>query len=392
MMGPESEMSLAIAARLPGRVRAVFGPELCPVDGAYAILQHRTDSFTQPRANTVVFHVAKVCDIARFFTLRVRMPLLPAGSRWKRNAADAIFDNYEVVLGGLTVTQVSLKKNNAMCRARDSWPSFNNDPDNITDPSTEQWTITIPIDTRLVCPLVKLGWHDYSLYFNGWAKTYLDLVDGGHPAHTACWDGRISFEYQGVIITDRASRAACCNATSHTVPDPPKEYIRVNSVLHKEEDIFKRDLLGGKNTTALLLNDPKFSGCLTHVILAYTPYKPVAASCHPIKNLTVIFKGQMICNYDHVELEELNWVRCGALSPLAECKGEATHETFLYLVPFCNDTFDEYPTSWLYLAHDMSLEFRFWSDKGVPEGSLHVLTQRLNILKYATGMGGVKYA
>lgn len=389
-MWAEETLSKKLSNFLPGRVRAAFGQELCPVDGAYAIMQHRWYDFTSPVKNSVNFHVAHVCDIARFFVLKMRMPLLPVGSRWKKNAADLLFDNYEIVLGGQVISRVSLLKNNTVCRARDAWPVYNNDPDNIADQSAEQWIVTIPIDNSMGFPLIKVQWHDFHYHFNDWIERYDDLVDG--PAPTCfCLKDRLSFEYQGAIM-DMVSRSACANADSKTIPEPAKDFFHVNSVLVKEEKVVKMVLPAGTAESYFITGfvTDCLLGCLTHIILAYTPNEPVPASAHPIKKMNLVFRGHIICDYDYVDLEELNWTKCGALSPLAECKGELIHKTFLYLIPFCNDTFDKYPTAWLTTTAERTLSFRFQSDREIPEGSLHILSQRLNVLKYATGMGGLR--
>ena len=388
-MALESQLGQNLGQMLPGMVQRVFGPNICPIDGRYITMPLQLDRATSagPGRAVVTFNMPHVADIVWKLVLRVTMPRLPEGARWKRRAPDLLFDDYDIQQGGQVFSTVSLIKNNAIARARDRWPTFNNNPDNVADPSRERWIVSIPILPELVVPLIKMYWHDSRMHLERMFNRWEDLIDGPVGSDFDGTDFEISLDCEGVFL-ERAPRAACANSTKPVLCRGTPLAV-ADICLVKQDRAISRDRIDRGMTNYRLHQNLDL--CVTHVVLAYTTDATLPANAHPLRHLEIRGNGAILAKYDYIDLEELNWLKCGLLSPMGELKGNSECNTFLYLVPFCADAFSDYPTSWLEASRLERLEFLLSSDCELPAGYINILAQNLNIQKYATGLTRMMY-
>jgi len=379
----ESQFGQQISARLPGMAQAAFGPEICPVDGKYFTqpLEMRANSSVRPDIKELHITLERSADIVHSFVIKVKMPLLPEGTKWKKNVADILFGHFERVSGAASETNISLLKNNTMCRSRNKWPTFNNNPDNLRDPATERWIVSIPIMLETVIPLIKLFWHATSFVLHDFFKEWDDLVIGPKGFKGDEFD--LWLECEGVFL-DRPSRAALANEGTKVVI--PTQTVHQFKFLESQESIINKHIPKGNKCAKIRLD---INDCATYIVISYTPDERMFANSHPIKKIEVQGNANTMAIYDYVDLEELNWLRCGVLSPISETRGISMCDTFLYLIPFCRDALKENPTCWLDARRLDNFTLCLESKENIPEGSMSFMVQGINIRNYSMGMTGL---
>ena len=378
-----------LRAMLPGMVQMAFGANMCPHDGRYCTepLVYYPANYVRPGLGRVQFEMERYCDIIRTFVLRFRMPKLPEGARWKRRAPDILFGRYEIGNAAQVGIAMSLLKNNTIARARDRWPAFNNNPGNLADPSRENWIVSIPLMPEQTMALIKMGWHHSCIWVYNLFERWDDLIDGLDGRDFNDTDFEMWLQCDSIYM-DHVSRAGAARDKTPIVLCRGFQLPETNTMLDRQERIAMGRVPGGLSQVTLC---PYMGGCITHIVISYTPDDVLPANAHPLHYLQIFGNGHSLAVYDHVDLEELNWLRCGLLSPMGEVKGRDACNTFMYLVPFCADAFSDYPTSWLDASQLEHLEFKLSSDRELPAGSIGFLTQNMNIRKYATGMTGLKF-
>lgn len=390
LLGIHSKQSEEIIPLLPGRCQAVFGPSICPIDGGYVSSSVDFDINMTFGANKrrVPFTIMRSADILKNFVFKIIMPLLPQGVKWRRNAADLIFESIEYSSGGHLDSTISLMKNNSMCKSRGLWPIFNNNPANI-DPSKDRWVLTIPIMFSNCIPVIKLFWHESRIdiinTFERWQDLTENMPDDQNTSKieldvTLCCDG---------FYLDRKCRAAC--ATEDTKPVLTPVMFGRNTLLEKQDIIESADCVYGE-TSCIRIKGPT-QGLLTHSILAYTVDEEIPFNSHPVNSMVITVNGMPIETYYYVEMEELNWLKCGMLSPISESKGNSLCKTFLYLIPYTFDPLSDFPTCWLEAGTFDNLIFTLEAKMGskLPRGEIKIMSQALNIRKYRTGMTGLLF-
>jgi hypothetical protein len=392
----ESELtSRTFAKFVPGLASAAFGYDICPIDGKYASsnlvchprgITHASQILGNIKISIPIDHVP---DLVRDLVLKIKFSNLPDGAKWKENAADLLFESYALVYGGGVESVVTLTTNNTMCRAHGKWPTFNNNPKYIG--LDDQWTVSIPIHTHRLTPMVRMTLHEFVVDINYMFGSWETLIDG--PA-----DGMrildMSIAADGIYLESEA-RKACALAT-YTDPKliPPPKPIKTDRWITRvdtSETILFENVDRDRDMKYNLMDGEIGKGFgLTYLLIVYTPQPNAVSTVHPIKRLEITVDERHLVDYDYIELEELNWTQCGLISPRSQSTLLAPKD-FMYLVPFSKDFTNKYPTTWQPTLRN-SIMLKFESDVPIPSGKFGLLAGSMNLRLFTSGMTGLSFA
>lgn len=383
-----SHIGTQIALLSPGRCQALFGPEICPIDGSYlsSPVEFSFNTTFAP-AKQVSLTILRSADILGNFAFKVTMPLLPQGIKWKRNVADLIFESIELITGTHLDTTLSLIKNNSMCKSRGLWPTFNNNPANIADPSSERWVLIIPVMFKNPIPVIKLYWHEVRINVLNVFKRWQDLTENmADNQDTSSFEIDAVLKVDGFFLEDKCRRGC---AQDNLKPEITLPAVGHGLIMEKQDFTDFAECVSDGRTCIYMRT--LMNGIVTHMILAYTVNTEIPTNSHPVNSISVSLNGFEFAIYDHVDLEEMNWLKCKMLSPISESKGKTMCKTFLYLIPFTFDPLSDFPTSWLEAGKFDNIILVISAKKGsfLPPGEIKCMYQSLNIRRYLTGMTGL---
>jgi hypothetical protein len=286
-------------------------------------------------------------------------------------------ESIEVDKGGINHFWISRERNECIARARGRWPCWAND------------VLGTETDSRnlVAVPVMENGIHITRTTL--WHNQFL-TVTGVHPD---CRDLRLCVEQ---VCVDSAVRKALIDVTNvqsqPTRPDPIYK-AHADTRLHRSYETSSSEIDGKFASYKIKIDE---SPTLTHLIVTLKTDKPVLQGSHPVGRLCVKLMEQTIQDYDHVDLNELNWLRCGLISPMGETKRRETYsDTFVYLVPMSREAFRDQPTCWIDMTRvdgKMTVEIKGYRGANVPAGRVEIMYDFLNILVYKFGMVGLQFS
>ena len=379
----------------PGAAQAAFGKGLIPVDGLYTVntmdkeitevgLGVAPDGF---RCTTF-----RDSDLKKFLWIKVYMPPLPDGCEWKKGFENMLFDTIEVEVGAQVMTEISLSRLVAIAKARNMWPRFHNNPRNHR--KDQEWTLAIPImDSIDIVPIIALAWHEHRVIISK-VRDLSELVSGA-SVPSPMGKPQIQLTTEQIYLDNASRKGVAADTRPNTDKDDSAKDETTSrlDVVFKQQSVYKEDIGTQQCKSRARL---RFGTFITHIVCTYKLDKPVSVMDGPVASIEVFIDGIRFQKFDRIEVEELNWLRCGVLSPMKYRSGAETTDTFHYLIPFGSDCLipGKVATTWLSAYRFESVEIRI-SPAGpehyLPCGTITFAEESLNIKRYRSNMCGLGF-
>jgi hypothetical protein len=288
--------------------------------------------------------------------------------------------------------------NNLRCKATDAWPTFNNNP---TTLAGGQWTVTIPlIAIKEMCPVIRTPFHGLTITIRKIFESWQTLIDFEDDVDIKNIVGgleivNLEIEAEGVFL-DTGARAACANTDAPA--DVPFEVVpktrRSNKTVVRVDYDFDRILTNVDSKSKIDFDLSSSIGNwvpnMTYMMITYRPKVPIT-NPHPITYMEFSAHGRLSVVYDHVDLEEINWIQCGLLAPRGAMTAQDTYSEFVYLFPFAKDFMNKYPTTWQSLLGYNSVILGVESNGPIPDGTFHFMVESLNVRRFGSGISALTH-
>ena len=372
-----------------GTAQAAFGPHMVSKDGLYVA---STMDYVQggPTAGgNMIFLHARSSDFIRALWLKVTLPALSQpGTSWSKRVVDHLFEHISLDQGGYTMMTMSLKKNNAIARSRGMWPKYSNSPKN--HDTSKEWTVAIPLMDVDVIPLLSLFWHDSRTIFEKF-HDLAGMVNGKTAAGDAVFPVRVVFTVECIYL-DQDSRRSIADGVPVVLAMDDASTIKKLKYVFKQNVTVVESVPETIETTMQI----RLTGNLptTYIICIYKLNVPVWPEEDPVDCMDVVLNASTFQHFDKMELEELNWLRCGVLSPMKYSKGRGELvDTFYYLIPFGSDCMvaNDVATTWVNMGRLDRAVLLVTSKSKLLPGTLTVVAETLNVKKYLAGMCCAKF-
>jgi hypothetical protein len=310
--------------------------------------------------------------------LKVLLPALPAGLRWKEDVVELLLQQCEIEVGGNTFFKIDGRGNKTLAQAFGVWPevtnSYTRDGDSASVRSrkghmrsSKPWLVAIPIlsnetvDSFL--PIVSMQYSTCAL--NARMEDNLRVLTVGKlPANAADITGsfKVALEFDGVWLGSGKRRrvAATVDSDQPAPPPPPQPSL---AILHPEETAVPDhgwtefqtttpDVTGTTATDAApasLYIAPETPGCNSDVVfqpqtfetrvseggILRLPFFHIAtglllkmrpvdddakaprSSC-PLTSASLFLNGHATLISDHADLTEVNWLKIGGVQPSSD--------------------------------------------------------------------------
>ena len=375
-----------------GTAQAAFGPHMVSKDGLYVA---STMDYVQGGPTTggnMIFVHTRSSDFIRALWLKVTLPALSQpGTSWSKRVVDHLFEYINLDQGGHTMMTMSLKKNNAIARSRGMWPKYSNSPKN--HDTSKEWTVAIPLMDADVIPLVSLFWHDSRTIFEKF-HDLAGMVNGNTAAEDAVFPVRVVLTVECIYLDTDPRRSIANDGV------PVVLAMDDASTFKKLEYVFKQNVTMVESvpdtieTTMQIRLTLSLNLPTTYIICIYKLNVPVCPEEDPVDCMDVVLNAHTFQHFDKMELEELNWLRCGVLSPMKYSKGRGELvDTFYYLIPFGSDCMvaNDVATTWVNMGRLDRASLLVTRKSKLLPGTLTVVAETLNVKKYLAGMCGAKF-
>jgi hypothetical protein len=346
-----------INAGLVKGARKAFGKGIFPCEGRYITNRGAFEEET----TRGVFRLPKCADILHSFVIKFE--------RRGECTTDNFCKTIRIRCGGRPMFEISRAKNETVARARGRWPDFNND--SLRECPGSAFAVPIMDGTNYFqCMLV---WHELAIELEG------IHMDCRPVLHAECV--HLDEEILKVIKEKAAAK----------IPQPVAPIAGTVDVLNRTYEWTRPKACENCSSIEIDLAETKFIG--THVLVYLLTDQPRPAASHPITSIDLKFEDRVAMTYDHLDLEELNWTKCGLLSPFGAIRSpEACISEFAYLVPFSREAFRDPPTSCLDATRTFKASLVARKEGGdIPKGRLQVAQDCLNARRVRHGMCGLTH-
>lgn len=349
------DMSDTVAHLIPGIAKIAFSDIVNKFDCYYGTEQCETPGNISNASHSCTFYIPRRSDIVHSFVLKIDATQNGCNSDNFCNRITMSSDNQ-------IFFDISLADNNTAAKKTRHWPYYNNNA---------------LINKKSAVPIMWNGVYDL---VNSCSNLNIIL----HGLHIDC-SPILCAEY---VYLNKSYPINQRQSTGHS-----SQY-KTNYGLCVLEHTYLSDQHILIDTDRLVFeHELNAYTTLTHLILMFKTKHAIPRHSHPIGQLKLHYKQCIIQQYDHIDLEELNWLRCELVPPL-HCinKLNTATDTFVYLVPLSREAFKHPPTCWIELRQSaLTLQLYGFLNAPIPQGELHIIHDHINVRIYNHGLTCIKY-
>jgi hypothetical protein len=297
------------------------------------------------------------CDSLHTLVLKIVLPSLDANLRWKDNVSLEIVKNISLKIGSQFVTNLSGQSNVMLAKLKKLWPKWSNQTNT---------TLTIPLMFGMTSEY-KTQFLLGSMENTNVTVALSNLADFVTPG--------IKMEHKSALLSPKllwltVNKLHLCSKPikseekgcmehdefDYEIEDDPtpkqevKEQLKYCQQMPYELNGIKLDFKDVKQ-----MIDIPWKLNLSHLIIRLHSTKRLSNPPKlPIAFIRVLLDGNVFCEYDSLDMDEWNWLKCGVDSRL-----QCTH----FLIPFSRDCFTTTNAIKLNCTDQkLSLELHFFDD------------------------------